>query len=201
MRYICVYCGSQTGTDMRYRQAATIMGQLLAKQGYGLVYGGGHVGLMGIIAEAVLEAGGSVIGVIPEAMVGRELAYKEVTQLEIVPTMHERKARMASLSDAFIAMPGGYGTLEELFEIITWAQLGIHAKPIGILNVAGYFDALAAMIDRAVQDGFIRAQYRHFWILRSEPAALLDALWQHDMPPVRPWQGSAQREGDLSDLV
>ena len=200
MRYICVYCGSQAGTDPRYRQAARVMGQLLAKSGYGLVYGGGHVGLMGTIAEAVLEAGGSVIGVIPEAMVGRELAYREVTQLEIVPTMHERKARMASMADAFIAMPGGYGTLEELFEIITWAQLGIHAKPIGILNVAGYFDALAAMIERAVQDGFIRAEHRHFLVLRSEPAALLEALWQHDMPPVRPWQ-SRGAQGERSDLV
>jgi len=131
MRYICVYCGSQAGTDLRYRQAASLMGQLLAEQGYGLVYGGGHVGLMGIIAEAVLAAGGRVIGVIPETMVGRELAYKQVTQLEIVPSMHERKARMASLADAFIAMPGGYGTLEELFEIVTWAQLGIHLKSDG----------------------------------------------------------------------
>jgi len=200
MRYICVYCGSQAGTDRRYRQAASLMGQLLAKQGYGLVYGGGHVGLMGTVAEAVLEAGGSVIGVIPEAMVGRELAYTAVTQLEIVPTMHERKARMASLSDAFIAMPGGYGTLEELFEIITWAQLGIHAKPIGILNVLGYFDALAAMLERAVEDGFIRAEYRYFWVLRSDPEALLEALWQHEMPPVRPWQ-KRRIQGELTDSI
>ena len=200
MRYICVYCGSQAGTDLRYRQAASLMGQLLAEQGYGLVYGGGHVGLMGIIAEAVLAAGGRVIGVIPETMVGRELAYKQVTQLEIVPSMHERKARMASLADAFIAMPGGYGTLEELFEIVTWAQLGIHAKPIGILNVSGYFDALAAMIEHAIQEGFIRAEHRHFWVLCSEPVALLEALWQHDMPPVRPWPGRGE-QGKLSELI
>jgi uncharacterized protein (TIGR00730 family) len=200
MRYICVYCGSQAGTDRRYRQAASAMGQLLAKRGYGLVYGGGHVGLMGIVAEAVLAAGGSVIGVIPEAMVGRELAYQQVTQLEVVPTMHERKARMASLADAFIAMPGGYGTLEELIEIITWAQLGIHAKPIGILNVSGYFDALAAMIEHAFQEGFIRDEHRHFWVLRAEPEALLEALWQHQMPPVRPWQERGS-QGQLSDLI
>jgi uncharacterized protein (TIGR00730 family) len=200
MRYICVYCGSKTGTDPHYLQVASRMGQLLAEQGYGLVYGGGHVGLMGIIAEAALAAGGRVIGVIPEAMVGRELAYKQVTQLEIVPSMHERKARMASLSDAFIAMPGGYGTLEELFEIITWAQLGIHAKPIGILNVSGYFDALAAMIEHAVREGFIQANHRHFWILRSDPEALLEALWQHDMPPVHPWPRRGVQE-ELSKLI
>ena len=130
-------------------------------------------------------------------MVGRELAYKGVTRLEIVPTMHERKARMASLADAFIAMPGGYGTLDELFEIITWAQLGIHAKPIGILNVSGYFDALAAMIGRAVEEGFIRAEHRLFWVLRAEPADLLEALWQHEMPPVRPWQRRGVEGGFL----
>jgi uncharacterized protein (TIGR00730 family) len=200
MRYICVYCGSKAGTDPHYLKVASRMGQLLAEQGYGLVYGGGHVGLMGIIAEAVLAAGGRVIGVIPEAMVGRELAYKQVTQLEIVPSMHERKARMASLADAFIAMPGGYGTLEELFEIITWAQLGIHAKPIGILNVSGYFDALAAMIEHAVREGFIQADHRYFWILRSDPEALLEALWQHDMPPVHPWPRRGV-QGELSELI
>ena len=187
MRYICVYCGSRAGTNAHYQQTARLMGQTLAEQGYGLVYGGGHVGLMGAVAEAVLQAGGRVIGVIPEAMVGRELAYRQVTQLEIVPSMHDRKARMAALADAFVAMPGGYGTLEELFEIITWAQLGIHAKPIGLLNVAGYFDALAAMIEHAVQEGFIRPEHWHFWVLRTEPAALLEALRLHDMPPVRPW--------------
>lgn len=200
MRYICVYCGSKAGTDPHYLQVASHMGQLMAEQGYGLVYGGGHVGLMGIIAEAVLAAGGRVIGVIPEAMVGRELAYKQVTHLEIVPSMHERKARMASLADAFIAMPGGYGTLEELFEIITWAQLGIHAKPIGILNVSGYFDALAAMIEHAVREGFIQADHRHFWTLRSDPEALLEALWQHDMPPVHPWPRRGV-QGELSELI
>ena len=200
MRYICVYCGSRAGTDARYQQTAHLMEETLAEQGYGLVYGGGHVGLMGVVAEAVLQAGGRVIGVIPEAMVGRELAYRQVTQLEVVPSMHERKARMAALADAFVAMPGGYGTLEELFEIITWAQLGIHTKPIGLLNVAGYFDALAAMIEHAVQEGFIRSEHRHFWVLRDEPAALLEALRQHEMPPVRPWPRRGL-QGDPSDLI
>jgi len=200
MRYICVYCGSRAGADARYQQTARLMGQTLVEQGYGLVYGGGHVGLMGAVAEAVLQAGGHVIGVIPEAMVGRELAYRQVTQLEIVPSMHKRKSRMAALADAFVAMPGGYGTLEELFEIITWAQLGIHAKPIGLLNVANYFDALAAMIEHAVQEGFIRSEHRHFWTLRDEPAALLEALRRHDMPPVRPWPGRGL-QGEPSDVI
>jgi hypothetical protein len=170
-----------------YRQAAETLGRLLVQRGYGLVYGGGHVGLMGIIADAVLQAGGEVIGVIPEAMVSRELAHWGVTQLQVVPSMHARKARMAELADAFIAMPGGYGTFEELFEIITWAQLGIHQKPIGLLNVAGYFDALLTMIERAIADGFIRAVHRQLTVVASEPAALLDALASHTPLPVHPW--------------
>lgn len=187
MQRLCVFCGSQPGANRMYRQAAETLGRLLVQRGYGLVYGGGHVGLMGIIADAVLQAGGEVIGVIPEAMVSRELAHWGVTQLQVVPSMHARKARMAELADAFIAMPGGYGTFEELFEIITWAQLGIHQKPIGLLNVAGYFDALLTMIERAVADGFIRAVHRQLTVVASEPAALLDALASHTPLPVHPW--------------
>jgi hypothetical protein len=142
---------------------------------------------MGVIADAVLQAGGEVIGVIPEAMVSRELAHRSVTQLQVVPSMHARKARMAELADAFIAMPGGYGTFEELFEIITWAQLGIHQKSIGLLNLAGYFEALLNMIERAIVDGFIRAEHRQLTVVASEPAALLDALASHTPPPVHPW--------------
>src|SRR5215472_18943113 len=138
-------------------QGATDMGRLLAGRGYGLVYGGGHVGLMGVIADAVLASGGEVIGVIPESMVARELAHTGVTRLDVVAGMHERKARMAALADAFIALPGGYGTFEELFEVITWAQIGLHRKPIGLLNVAGYFDALKALVDQAITEGFIRS--------------------------------------------
>jgi uncharacterized protein (TIGR00730 family) len=187
MQRICVFCGSQSGTNSVYQQAAEALGSLLVHHGYGLVYGGGHVGLMGSIADAVLRAGGEVLGVIPEAMVSRELAHTNVTHLYIVPSMHARKARMAELADAFIAMPGGYGTFEELFEIITWAQLGLHQKPIGLLNVAGYFDALIMMIEHAIAEGFIRAVHRQLIVVATQPAALLEALAQHKLPPVQPW--------------
>ena len=186
MQRICVFCGSQVGTNGLYRQAAAALGQLLAQRRYGLVYGGGHVGLMGVIADAVLQAGGEVIGVIPEAMVARELAHTGVTSMHIVPGMHDRKARMAELAEAFIAMPGGYGTFEELFEIITWAQLGIHQKPIGLLNVAGYFDALMALVEHAIAEGFIRPEHRQLTVMADHPAALLDMLTQHTPPPVCP---------------
>jgi uncharacterized protein (TIGR00730 family) len=192
IKRICVFCGSQTGKHPRYQHAATTLGRLLAQRGLGLVYGGGSVGLMGVIANAVLQAGGDVIGVIPEALVARELAHTAISQLHVEPSMHARKARMAELADAFIAMPGGYGTLEELFEIMTWAQLGIHRKPIGLCNVAGYFDALAALINHAVQEGFISSEHRQFLVITDHPATLLDALVQHRMPLVRPWLNSTR---------
>ena len=187
MRNICVFCGSQSGTDLRYRQAAIELGGLLAQRGHGLVYGGGHVGLMGIIADTVLEAGGSVTGVIPRPMTERELAHETVTKLYVVSSMHERKALMASLSDAFIALPGGYGTLEELFEVIAWAQLGIHRKPIGLLNVAGYFDALLSLVDHMIGEGFIKTKHRGLFVTAEQPQALLDALQRHQMPATRRW--------------
>ena len=187
MKRICVFCGSQVGSNGLYRQAAMELGLLLAQRGYGLVYGGGHVGLMGIIADAVMRSGGDVDGVIPEAMVSRELAHDRVTRLHVVSSMHERKACMAELADAFIAMPGGYGTFEELFEIITWAQLGIHRKPIGLLNVAGYFDALTVMVEHAINEGFIKVKHRQLTVMADRPAALLDVLDQHTLPGVRPW--------------
>jgi uncharacterized protein (TIGR00730 family) len=187
MQRICVFCGSQMGTSDLYRQAAADLGRLLVQRDYGLVYGGGHVGLMGSIADAVLQAGGEVIGVIPEAMVVRELAHTSVTHLQVVPSMHARKARMAELADAFIAMPGGYGTFEELFEIITWAQLGVHCKPIGLLNVAGYFDALLTMVEQAIATGFIRPEHRQLTVVAAQPEALLEALASHQLPPVQPW--------------
>ena len=187
MRNICVFCGSQSGTDLRYRQAAIELGGLLAQRGHGLVYGGGHVGLMGVIADTVLEAGGSVTGVIPRPMTERELAHETVTKLYVVSSMHERKALMASLSDAFIALPGGYGTLEELFEVIAWAQLGIHRKPIGLLNVAGYFDALLSLVDHMIGEGFIKTKYRGLFVTAEQPQALLDALQRHQMPATRRW--------------
>jgi uncharacterized protein (TIGR00730 family) len=176
MQRICIFCGSQVGTNGLYRQAATALGQLLVRHGYGLVYGGGHVGLMGVIAEAVLASGGEVIGVIPESMVARELAHTGLTQLQVVSGMHARKARMAELADAFIALPGGYGTFEELFEVITWAQLGMHRKPIGLLNVAGYFNALKALVDHAIGEGFIRAEHWHLFTIADAPNTLLEML-------------------------
>jgi uncharacterized protein (TIGR00730 family) len=176
MQRICIFCGSQVGTNGLYRQAATALGQLLVRHGYGLVYGGGHVGLMGVIADAVLASGGEVIGVIPESMVARELAHTGLTQLQVVPGMHARKARMAELADAFIALPGGYGTFEELFEVITWAQLGMHRKPIGLLNVAGYFNALKALVDQAITEGFIRAEHWHLFTMADDPNTLLERL-------------------------
>ena len=187
MRNICVFCGSQSGTDPRYRQIAVELGHLLAQRGHGLVYGGGHVGLMGTIADAVLEAGGDVTGVIPKPMTDRELAHETVTKLYVVSSMHERKALMASLSDAFIAMPGGYGTLEELFEVIAWAQLGIHRKPIGVLNAAGYFDALLSLVEHMIGEGFIKTKYRGLFVTAEQPQALLDALLRHQMPETRRW--------------
>jgi uncharacterized protein (TIGR00730 family) len=176
MRRICIFCGSQVGSNGLYRQAAITLGQLLVRHGYGLVYGGGHVGLMGVIADAVLANGGEVIGVIPESMVARELAHTGLTRLEVVPGMHARKARMAELADAFIALPGGYGTFEELFEVITWAQLGMHGKPIGLLNVAGYFNALKALVDQAIAEGFIRAEHEHLLTMANDANTLLHRL-------------------------
>src|SRR5262245_12742237 len=142
MRRVCVFCGSSAGNRPEYADAARHLGAALARRGLGLVYGGGHVGLMGVVADAVLRAGGEVIGVIPQALVERELAQAGLTRLEVVDTMHQRKARMADLADAFVALPGGFGTCDELFEILTWSQLGLHARPVGLLNVAGFFDPL-----------------------------------------------------------
>ena len=176
MQRICIFCGSQVGTNGLYRQAATALGQLLVRHGYGLVYGGGHVGLMGVIADAVLASGGEAIGVIPDSLVARELAHTGLTQLQVVPSMHARKARMAELADAFIALPGGYGTFEELFEVITWAQLGIHRKPIGLLNVAGYFNALKALVDHAITEGFIKAEYWQLLTMADDASTLLEML-------------------------
>src|SRR5215510_2640889 len=176
MNRICVFCGSSTGFNPVYQEAAQTLGVALVRSGIGLVYGGGNVGLMGTIADAVMKGGGQVTGVIPEALVERELAHGDVTELIVVRSMHERKAKMAELSNAFIAMPGGYGTFEEFCEIITWAQLGLHRKPCGILNVAGYYDPLMALFDHAVAEGFLRPANRALVIQESDPGRLLDAL-------------------------
>jgi uncharacterized protein (TIGR00730 family) len=160
VKNVCVFCGSRTGRNDVFARSAAELGRKLAQRGIGIVYGGGHVGLMGVLADAALAAGGRVIGVIPQALADREVAHHGLTELHVVNSMHERKALMADLSDAFIALPGGYGTLDEFCEIITWAQLGIHDRPIGLLNVEGYYDQLLALFDGAVAHDFISSQNR-----------------------------------------
>jgi uncharacterized protein (TIGR00730 family) len=176
IRSVCVFCGSNAGNDPRFASAARELGALLAREGIALVYGGGHVGLMGVLADAVLANGGKAIGVIPRALWDREVGHRGLTELHIVETMHERKAMMASLADAFVALPGGLGTLEEIFEVWTWAQLGIHAKPVGFLNVEGFYGSLLEFLDRGVDAGFIRAQHRAVAIVDADPAVLLQRL-------------------------
>src|SRR5438045_3758140 len=174
MHRICVFSGSNTGKREEYQQAARDLGQELIARGLGLVYGGASVGLMGVIADTVLAGGGEVIGVIPRALFRREVAHEHLTTLHEVGSMHERKALMADLSDGFIALPGGFGTFDELFEITTWAQLGLHTKPIGLLNVAGYFTPLLTMITHASTEGFIPPRYTGIILHESTPSALLD---------------------------
>ena len=176
MKRICVFCGSSSGNDPRYLEAAQAMGRVLADRGLGLVYGGGSVGLMGAVADAALAAGAEVIGVIPEVLQIRELAHRSLTTLHVVDSMHQRKALMAELSDGFVALPGGMGTLEELSEVLTWAQLGLHARPVGLLDVAGYYRPLATFFDQAVTAGFLRPVHRGLLLVGEEPAALLDQL-------------------------
>ncbi len=159
-RRLCVFCGSKHGTSPVYAAAARQVGEILVRRGVGLVYGGGHVGLMGVVADTVLKGGGEVIGVIPRSMVDDELAHGGLTELHVVSTMHERKALMAEKASAFLALPGGLGTAEEFFEIVTWRQLKLHKKPVGLLNVNGYFDPLLAWIERAFTDGFVSPKHR-----------------------------------------
>lgn len=176
MKRLCVFCGSSVGAPPRYAEEARVLGRLLVRRGWGLVFGGGHIGLMGVLADAVLQAEGEAVGVIPQALVDRELAHPGVTDLRIVGSMHERKALMADLSQAFVALPGGYGTADEFFEMLTWAQLKIHAKPIGLLNTGDFFDPLLAWIDRAVADGFIKPAYRQLIKVENEVERLLDRV-------------------------
>ena len=179
MKRICVFCGSKKGDGAEYVRSAGRLGELLAERKLGLVFGGGHIGLMGVLADAVLQAGGEAIGVIPQALVDKELAHPGLSQLHVVASMHERKAVMADLSDAFIALPGGFGTADELFEILTWSQLGLHGKPIGLLNVSGFFDPLLAWLDRTVQEGFLKAKHRRLLLVADDPERLLDLLAGH----------------------
>jgi uncharacterized protein (TIGR00730 family) len=176
LRRVTVFCGSNVGARDSYRAAAVQVGGLLAERKIGLVYGGGNIGLMGALADAALARGGEVIGVIPHALVAREVAHAGLSQLRVVNSMHQRKALMADLSDAFIALPGGYGTLEEFLEVVTWSQLGIHKKPCGLLNTDNYFDALIGMLDHAVREGFLYSKNRALVLEETDPAKLLDAL-------------------------
>jgi uncharacterized protein (TIGR00730 family) len=176
MKSVCVFCGSGFGKRQAYTKAAAELGRLFACLGIRLVYGGSSVGLMGVIADACLEAGGEVVGVIPRSMVDREIAHTGLADLRVVLSMHERKALMAELSDAFIAMPGGFGTFDELFEILTWRQIGIHEKPVGLLNVESYFEPLLAMADHAVGEGFLRAPHRRNLLVETDAARLLAKL-------------------------
>jgi uncharacterized protein (TIGR00730 family) len=187
MKRICIYCGSSPGNQPVYREMAEAMGGLLARRGIGLVYGGGNVGLMGIVADAALAGGGEVIGVIPQSLADREVAHGGVTDLRIVDSMHTRKALMAELSDAFIAMPGGVGTFEEFFEAVTWTQLGVHRKPCGLLNVAAFYSPLAAFIDQAVTEGFIKPIHRAMIVVDDNPERLLDSLSTITLPDVPKW--------------
>ncbi len=187
LRRICVYCASSPGARPVYAERARALGALLARRGIALVYGGGHVGLMGTVADGALDAGGHVIGVIPRALMDRELGHTGIQDLRVVADMHERKMTMAGLADAFIAMPGGWGTLEELTEMLTWLQLGIHAKPIGVLNVAGYFDGFLRFAESMIEERFVRPEHRALFRVETEPEALVDRLAAPAAPPIDKW--------------
>ena len=193
MKRICVFCGSNRGVRNEYIEAAQELGKVLVKRNLSLVYGGGNVGLMGIIADAVLAEGGEVIGVIPQSLVDREVAHQSLTTRHIVNSMHERKALMADLSDGFIAMPGGMGTFDEFCEILTWAQLGIHQKPCGILNVENYFTPLLKMFDHATDEGFLRDAHRDLVIEATKPEILLDLFDNYQPQSVAKWMEQNKR--------
>lgn len=184
---ICVYCGSNTGNDPVYTEQAQALGRALVTRGLGLVYGGSKVGIMGVVADAVLQAGGRAIGIIPEALMQKELAHHHLTELHVVHSMHERKTMMAERASAFIAMPGGVGTLEEIFEAWTWAQLGFHRKPCGLLNVAGYYDQLAGFLDHTVASGFMQPQHRQMLVVDADADQLLDRFAHYEPPSVSKW--------------
>jgi uncharacterized protein (TIGR00730 family) len=187
MKRVCVFCGSSPGKGTFYVEAAASVGRTFARRGIGLVYGGGSVGLMGAVADGALAAGGEVVGVIPRALQLRELAHGKLSELHVVGSMHERKARMAELADGFVALPGGMGTLEELAEILTWAQLGLHRKPCGLLDVAGYWRTLIAFLDEAVREGFLRPEHRRLVLVDEDADALLDRFLAWQPPPLRRW--------------
>jgi hypothetical protein len=190
---VAVYCASSPGFDLAYARAAGRLGTLLAERGIEVVYGGGHVGLMGVIADAALSAGGEVHGVITRALEAKEIAHRGLTSLAVAETMHERKAAMADRADAFVMLPGGLGTFDEFFEVVTWTQLGIHVKPCGVLDVAGFFAPLRAQLDAMTGAGFLRAEHRDMVLIDDDPAVLLDRLAAWTPPQVQKWLDPAQR--------
>lgn len=187
IKNICVYCGSSTGKNPAFALAAASLAQEMCKRNIGLVYGGAAVGIMGAVADAVLEAGGKAIGVIPKSLAVKEVAHDDLAELHVVASMHERKAMMADLADGFIALPGGWGTLEEIFEMLTWAQLGFHDKPCGLLNIEGYYDGLIGFLDNSFEQQFVNELYRPMLMTSVEPASLLDQFAVYRAPKVRKW--------------
>jgi uncharacterized protein (TIGR00730 family) len=193
LRRVCVFCGSNPGRRPEYLRTAREMGRVLVERGLGLVYGGGNVGLMGAVADTVLAAGGEVVGVIPEALMAREVGHTGLSHLHVVKTMHERKAMMADLCDGFVALPGGFGTFEEFCEVLTWSQLGIHPKPCGLLNVAGFYDTLLALFDHATAEGFVSRNHRALVIEDTDPARLLDRFAAFTPSITSKWIGPDER--------
>ncbi|MEO7719065.1 MAG: TIGR00730 family Rossman fold protein [Capsulimonas sp.] len=187
MNSVGVFCGSNEGARPEYRQAATALGAAIARRGWKLVYGGANVGLMGAVADAALAEGGRVTGIIPHSMVAKEIAHQGLTELHTVNTLYERKAMMAELSDAFVSLPGGYGTLDEMFEMLTWSQIGTHLKPSGLLNIAHYFDPLIALLDHAVAERFLHARHRGMLLTNDDPDRLLDLLTANPVQPYDKW--------------
>lgn len=187
IKRVCVYCGSSTGINPEYINGARRLAQTFVINNIELVYGGASIGIMGIIADAVLEAGGRVTGIIPEDLMSKEVAHSGLTDLKIVASMHERKAVMSDMSDGFIALPGGIGTFEEMFEILTWAQLGFHRKPVGLLNVSGYFDHLIRFLDHAVDEGFLQSYHRSMLIVEDDPENLLQRFSTYESPVMKKW--------------
>ncbi|WP_165020742.1 TIGR00730 family Rossman fold protein [Dysgonomonas sp. ZJ279] len=187
MKYISVFCGSSSGNDNIFPEQVSLLGQTIARRGYGIVYGGAHVGLMGAVADGALQQGGQVIGVIPQFLKKKELEHKKLTKIHVVETMHERKALMNELSDGVIALPGGYGTMEELFEMLTWAQLALHKKPIGLLNIDGFYDSLIALSDMMIKKGFLKDEYRELLLVDNDIERLLDKMEAYKPPLNDKW--------------
>ena len=190
---LCVFCGSNAGHDSSYIEAARSLGTALAREKIGLVYGGASVGLMGAVADAVLAGGGEVVGVMPQSLVDKEIAHKDLPDLRIVGSMHERKALMAELADGFVALPGGLGTFEELFEVWTWGQLGYHRKPCSLLNVSGFYDKLTGFLDDVVERGFVKPAHRSMLIVEQDPEALIRAIQAYEPPAVTKWIKAGER--------